>query len=100
MTDPITHANTVAEIDGLKARLAKVERERDEARAESARLAAIVERLKSHEAVARKIIDVGRLMRRDQGRRGYFIDDAELSYHRLEKTWKMIRDDKEQTNEQ
>lgn len=30
MTDPITHANTVAEIDGLKARLAAVTRERDD----------------------------------------------------------------------
>lgn len=33
MTDPITHANTLAEIDDLKARVASVERERDEAMA-------------------------------------------------------------------
>lgn len=31
MTDPITHANTLAEIDDLKARIAALERERDEA---------------------------------------------------------------------
>ncbi len=44
MTDPITHANTLAEIDDLKARIASVERERDECDALRERMADLLTR--------------------------------------------------------